>query len=382
MMYFNSREKVFTGYRAVVLWLLVLLFSWISLIMSIWVEIRAVDSDFNDRAGEVHRTLTQRISSLETVLTSLVGLYHSSDFLGIAEQTSFSQEMLKAYPFICGIMHMTRIPVERREDFEAQMREQGFVSFKLINDKRLNGMQVGHDNYYLPVSFIEPMDPRSANLLGYDLMRQPGAFEKLQKSIKSGDIVTFGPIDANRSEKIQYFVLKPVYLGRYPPKRIHERLDMFSGMAVLSIELGQFINELTDSGVQFDISLLPVAGNDELTKGGILSQLSKSSIAKLAVDLSTLKYSKRIEVYGTDFELSVTQRMRANVIDWWKVAAIWMLSLLILGLAIGVYRNKRIAQLKEDEANAAIAAEDERFSHVIDTAFDAVITADANCMIL
>lgn len=381
-MYFNSREKVFTGYRAVVLWLLVLLFSWISLMMSIWVEMRAVDSVFNDRAGEVHRTLTQRISNLETVLTSLVGLYHASDFLGIAEQTSFSQEMLKAYPFICGILHMTRIPDERREEFEAQMREQGYVSFTLMNDRQLNEMQVSNDNYHLPVSFIEPMDPRSANLLGYDLMRQPGAFETLQRSIKSGDIVTFGPVDINRSGKTQYFVLKPVYLGRYPPKKVHERLDMFSGMAVLSIELEQFINGLAGPDVPYEISLLPMLGSEQLQGAGILSRLSKSSIAKLAVDLSTLKYSHMIEIYGTDFELSVTQRMRVNVIDWWKVLAIWMLSLLILGLAIGVYRNMRIAQFKEDEANAAIAAEDERFSHVIDTAFDAVITADANCMIL
>jgi diguanylate cyclase (GGDEF)-like protein/PAS domain S-box-containing protein len=382
MMYFSSREKVFSGYRAVVLWLSVLLFSWVSLMGSVWLELRAVEGVFNDRAGEIHRTLTQRISSLETVLTSMVGLYHSSDFLGIAEQTSFSQEMLKAYPFICGILHMTRIPDERREEFELEMREQGFVSFALMNDRQLSGLQVSSDNYYLPVSFIEPMDPRSANLLGYDLTQQPGTSAALQQSIKSGDIATFGPININSTGNTQYFVLKPVYLGRYPPKKVHERLDMFSGMAVLRINLERFIEGLVGADLQFEVSLLPAAGSEQVQEDGLLSHMSKSYIARLAVDLSTFKYRHEVEIYGTDFELMVTQRMRADVVDWWKVTAIWMLSLLILGLTIGVYRNNRIAQLKEDEANAAIAAEDERFSHVIDTAFDAVITADADCMIL
>ncbi|MEW8487298.1 MAG: EAL domain-containing protein [Candidatus Thiodiazotropha sp.] len=382
MMYFRTRDKVFKGYRAVVLWLSITLFSWLSLLFAIWVELHAVDNEFNDRAGEIHRTLTQRISSLETVLTSLVGLYHSSDFISVAEQTSFSQEMLKAYPFISTILQMTRIQEEKRDEFEARMREQGFVSFRLKDDWHESEPEIGSLNYHLPVSFIEPMDPRSANVLGYDLSRQPGAYDTLQQSIKSGEIVTYGPVKISRSGKAQYFVLKPVYLGRYPPEKSHERLEMFNGMAVLCIELERIVEGLIGPGINFGLSLEPLDDNSHLKAAGIMPAITKSDIAKIAVDLSTLNYQQKIDIYGVDFVLSVNQRIKPQVIDWWKVLAVWMLSLLILGLAIGVYRNKRIAQLQEDEANAAIEAEDARFSHVIDTAFDAVITADANCMIL
>jgi diguanylate cyclase (GGDEF)-like protein/PAS domain S-box-containing protein len=383
MMYFNSRGKIFKGYRVVVLWLSIVLFSCLSLVFSFWLELHTVKNEFNDRAGEIHRTLTQRISSLETVLTSLVGLYHSSDFLGIAEQTSFSQEMLKAYPFINSIMHMTRIPDESREEFESQMREQGFVTFRLKNHVQFNGQGAGAESYYLPVSFIEPMGPLSANLLGFDLTHLPGVFESLQRSIKEGKIVTFGPVVQRPSSKPQYFVLKPVYLGRYPPKRPEERLEMFNGMAVLCIELDQMVEGLVEPNMPFNLSLKQVDENLKITSsGGLIDGFSKSNLAKVAVDLSTFKSHHLMDIYDTNFELLVDQRIRASVIDWWNVLVIWMWSLLILFLAVAVYRNKRIAQLKEDEANAAIAAEDERFSHVIDTAFDAVITADANCMIL
>ncbi len=382
MMYFSSREKIFKGYRAVVLWLSVTLFSWLTLLFSIWLELHAVNNEFTDRADEIHRTLIQRVSSLETVLTSLVGLYHSSDFLSIAEHTSFSQEMLKAYPFISAILHMRRIPQDGIEEFESEMREQGFVGFKLKVDRQGGMVDSSPQNYYLPVSLIEPMDPRSANVLGYDMTRQPGTFETLQRSIKHGEIVTFGPIEINSSNRSQYFVLKPVYLGRYPPKKPHERLDMFNGMAVLSIEIERFVDGLTGQDVQFGLSLVPLGDDVKVLKSGLISGLSNSPIAKMAAGLSTLDYRGEVDIYGARFMLHVNQNVEPEVIDWWKVSAIWMLSLLILGLSIGVYRNKRIALLKEDEANAAIAAEDARFSHVIDTAFDAVITADANCMIL
>lgn len=148
--------------------------------MSVWIEFHTVNKGFTNKAWEVHRTVTQRISSLETVLISLVGLYHSSDFLSSAEQTSFSQEMLKAYPYITSIMHMEQIPHERVEQFEARMREDGFVGFRLKNDtQNLTQNKFSIIDFHLPISFIEPMTPLSANLLGYDLARVSGTFSAI-----------------------------------------------------------------------------------------------------------------------------------------------------------------------------------------------------------
>jgi diguanylate cyclase (GGDEF)-like protein/PAS domain S-box-containing protein len=382
MIYFNTRGKVFKGYRVVVLWLSILLFSLLSLILSIWIELHTINKEFEDRVGEIHRTLTQRVSSLETVLTSLVGLYHSSDFLGIAEQSSFSQEMLKAYPFISSIMQMTRIPVESREEFQSQMREQGFVSFKLKDHSQFNYLNNGTESYYLPVSFIEPMDPRSASLLGFDLTHLPGVIETLQRSIAEGSIAAFGPIEKKHSRRSHYFILKPIYLGRYPPKKAEERVEMFNAMAVLCIELDRMLDGLVAADVPFKLSLKPPEENEKRVGDGLIEGLSRSNLSRIAADLSTFEHRHMIDIYGKEFELWVGQRIRADLIDWWNVLVVWTWSMLILFLVVAVYRNKRIAQLNEDEANAAIAAEDERFSHVIDSAFDAVITADDNCTIL
>jgi diguanylate cyclase (GGDEF)-like protein/PAS domain S-box-containing protein len=375
----NTRLKVFKGYRAIVLWLLIFLFSLFSLLLSILAELNTTNKAFHDRSAEIHRTLKHRITNLETVLTSLVGFHHASDYFDIAKLASFSNELLKAYPFISSIMHATRISEEDIGGFEQGMREQGFVGFRLKVNHQQNQVQFGQAHYYLPVSFIDPMDPLSASVLGYDLMRHSGTIKRVQQSVKQGKITTFGPVEVSRSAKSQYLVVKPVYLGRYPPGEPLERLDMFNGMAVLSIGLGQLVDGLIGPDRHYDISLKPIADKVEVKRRGIIAGLSPS---KIAMNLTSFDHRQKVEIYGANFELSINRSINSDIIDWQRVIVIWMLSLLVLVLAIGVYRNKRLAQLQKNEANAAIAAGDARFSHVIDTAFDAVITADASCVIL
>ncbi len=382
MKHSNSSRKIFKGYRAVILWIFVLAYSVFTLMLSIGVESRTVNSAFNERADEIHRTLAQRVSSLETVLTSLVGLYHSSDFLSIAERTSFSQQMLEAYPFIASIMHMSRVSHEKEEEFEARMRDQGFIGIKLGDDVQHSEVEAQIGDYHLPVSFIEPMDPLSATMLGYDLTLQPGMLHTLHQAIKSGETTAVGPIRVSKAREPSYFILKPVFLGRYPPEKAQERMQMFDGMAVLSIKLSQFTGGLIESDSRYALILAPEINPDGEVRGDAFAGPDKSVISKIVADLRTFSYTRKINIYGVSLVMSVEQQLSVGDIDWWRVSAIWFSSLLILALTISVYRNKHIALLQKNEANAAIAAEDARFSHVIDTAFDAVITADADSTII
>jgi diguanylate cyclase (GGDEF)-like protein/PAS domain S-box-containing protein len=370
MKHVESRSRIFEGYRAFALWAFTLLFLILTLTLSLWLEVRSATNELDVRGEQIHRSLTQRISSLETVLTSLVGLYHASDFLSLAERTSFSQDMLKAYPFITSIMHLSRLTKEHRGEFEADMREQGFVGFRLeqgdtpVTDKARN---LG---YHLPVSFIEPMDPRSAGMLGYDITRRPGIQQALRHSIGTGEIITVGPIRSDSFASPFYYILKPVYLGRYPPENAAERANLFDGMAALAVQPEKLLAGLVDNGTSHQASL------QHLSKESVQQQEQPDD------SLYALRYEREISVYGARFRLSLNKMLSAEDFNWQAVLAVWMLSFLTFTLALSVYRNKRKAKLQEEEANAAIAAEDARFSHVIRTAFDAVITADVNCTIL
>ncbi len=369
MKYSNYSYRIFRGYRIVFLWVFVIIFVVITIALSLIYELNRIDNKFQYRGGEIHRNLAQRVASLETVLTSLVGFYHAKEFLSIAEKTSFSQDMLRAYPFITSIMHMPRISEDSREEFEADMREQGFVSFKMKVRADQAGKWMQLNKYHMPVSFIEPMDPLSARMLGYDLTQSKVNHQLLQDSIQSGVVTTVGPVQTDYLRYPLYFIIKPVYQGRYPPENAQERSSMFNGMAALAIEPKRLIAGLISDDDNLQISL-----------NRSVKEYQESQ--KQSVGYSILNYTNKIDLYGASFILSIDQRLTYEDINWGKLLAIWLLAISTLIMSISVYRNKRKALLQEEEADAAIAAEDARFSHVIHTAFDAVITADENNIIL
>lgn len=368
MKYHSSTDKVFQGYRILFLWLFVILFILIAIMMSVGYELRSLDRKLQDRGEEVHRSLVQRVASLETVLISLVGLHHASDALSNAEISSFSQDMLKAYPFITAILEMPRIPEAKRAEFESEMQQHGFIGFKMDKDSPHADVDSQLINYHLPIGLIEPMNPRSARLLGYDLIANHAMHNTIYNSVQSGKTVTLGPINATSLGESTYFVLKPIYQGRYPPENIKDRLSMFDGMVALAINPGKLVEGLSSPGNKLEISLIPTVG-----------ELAKSSRLQ---GFSTLHYSHEIDIHGINFILSIDQRLTDEMVNWQKLIVIWFLSVLALLLFISVYRNKRITKLQKAKTEAAIAAEEERFSHVIQSAFDAVIIADENCSIL
>ncbi|MCU7929473.1 MAG: EAL domain-containing protein [Candidatus Thiodiazotropha sp. (ex Codakia rugifera)] len=383
MLHYKSRERVFRGYRAIFLWISAIAIAMLFLAMSVWIDFHRVNTVFTNMAWEAHRTVVQRVSSLETVLISLVGLYHSSDFLSSAEQTSFSQEMLKAYPYITSILHMEQIPHERVKQFEMRMREDGFVGFRLKNDTQLRSQnKFSNIDFHLPISFIEPMTPLSANLLGYDLAHVSGTFSAIVRAIKSGETSVSGQIRLGSSNQSYFLMIKPVYLGRYPPKKESERWEMLSGIAALRMDQIQFIEEVVQSESEIKIDLNRADTFADRGRVNLKEKFGIFRIVRTALEQNRLYFKEYVDFYGTPFILSVSRRVGLKDIDWWKVTALWLISLVILGLAINVFRSRRVALLKEEEADRAIAAEDARFSHVIETAFDAVITADSNKKII
>ena len=376
-MRYSSRKQVFKGYQAAVLWLSVIAFSVLTAVFSVWNELRVINSEFEVSADLIHHTVTQRITSLETVLISLVGLYHSSENLSSAEQTAFSQEILKAFPFISAILHMERIQEENLARFVERMREDGFIGFRLKNGKQAQDKStVSPLAFHLPVSFIEPMNPLSANLLGYDLAIQPEALGTIETAIKTGGIVTLGPIRLHNSNNNQFLVLNAVYLGRYPPKQEDERQEMFNGMAALRIDLDHIIEGVISPGQELELAMFLAGSLNEMGGHNLASKLGNNVSNWSWPDLIRLDFRRGVEAYGQPFILSVTRQIGVADINLWKAAAVWLLLMLILLLTVAVYRNRLISQLQAQEADVAITAEGARFSKVIDTAFDAVITAD------
>ncbi|MCG7872877.1 MAG: EAL domain-containing protein [Candidatus Thiodiazotropha lotti] len=378
MMEFTIREKVFIGQRRLIVWVLVAVCSLLSITYSVTQEISAVKREFANQAWQVQRAVIHRVANLETVLTALVGQHHASDMLSSAEQTLFSQELLIAYPFIHSVMHVERVATQDVAAFERRMKVEGFVGFKLkrheLSHEGDGGQYLG---FHLPVSFIEPMEPRTASLLGYDLANESAFTTLIEKAIRDGDTIALETLQNRYINKPLYLILKPVYLGRYPPEAASDRWEMLSGFAVLRIDFEQFFSSLELPGKDLSLKLFRGAPALDGSLNKLLAEFGAENW-ELGLSQHLVNFTQPLEVHGLQFTLSVSRVISLNAIHGSRVFIEWLITMLVLGLIIAVYRNRRYAQLQEEAAEEVLAIEGARFTNVIDTAFDAVITADGS----
>ena len=359
-----------------VIWLMVILFSLIAVSYSVTREMHSVKKEFTANAWLVQRAVIQRVANLETVLTALVGQHHASDMLSSAEQTLFSQELLKAYPFIHSILHVERVSKLEVADFIERMKLEGYIGFKL--KEGASGIAPDDNSYlgfHLPVSFIEPMDPRNAYLLGFDLANESSFTQLIENAIRGGDTIALETVLLTPLNKPLYLILKPVYLGRYPPTEASERWEMLSGFAVLRIDFEQFFSSIELPSQKLELKLFKGIQADGESLDEMMAEFGNVTENEGLLQ-EQIDFIEPLEIHGLPFTLTVSQKINLGSVQASRVFIEWLIAMLVLGLGIAVYRNRRYAQLQEEAAEEVIAVEGARFTNVIDTAFDAVITAD------
>jgi len=338
---------------------------------SIWVDEQRLEQTFLAERDNVDRRISQRISNLETVLISLSGLYHTSDELDVAELTGFSQELLRAYPFIHRIYHLQRVTQAEKEGFEEIMREEGLISFRIHRSGPADHSSLPPDQEeYLPVDFIEPMGPMATGLLGYDIATHPDIAPVLQGAIDSGSIAAIGPTRLKGQLEPAIYVMKPVFLGRYPPETVAERRAMLSGLVMLEVQIPDLIRiDATQPWLDIEPLQQPVSAAGPYTIEHGHEVLIETSPLRLTSEL-------HIPIYGQVVDVATTRRIGVPDFDLPRLLVSWLGMMIGFCILVAVYLGRCKAQRQAAAADAAAVAEGERFSQVVDNAFDGVITSD------
>ncbi len=296
-----------------------------SILISLTIDFQQINSDFKADVMQVDRLLTQQIASLETVLVSLAGLHHASDDLNLAELSSFSEEMLKAYPFINTIIRIEKLPSNEIFSFEKRMHKLGFINLQL---KSSGGSRHPIETFYLPVNFIEPMTPSSAKLLGLDIASLPQILSVINIAINTGNISASTPLVLSDSKKDIILLFKALYLGRYPPQTKTEKSSMFDGFVTLKVNIDHFMNYLKLPAYNLTGKLYSVKATN------------KHEEFKLNHDLTTLSFTKYFKKYNQSYYFSLSRTITIGMINKWQMLVIWLLSIIFL-FFIMLILNKR-----------------------------------------
>lgn len=268
-------------------------------------------------------SVVEQLNSAQVVLTSMVGMYHSSDELTAYEFSSFSNEVLGAYSHIQLVFKARRLFNSGRASFVEQMKVEGLPFFNIMDRLPTGGIEIAPEREeYLPIDVVQPNEPTFGRLYGYDLLSDPTLSKEAQRAIDTGRVVMSLPTDFVHGGR-GIIALKAIYLGFEKPKTASERrlqLQGVIGVAIPSANLKRaFANDASQFGDwNYRLSALDSSGIRHLVFEAGDVPLARGPFQKLF----WISNTRIIHLRGKQYELSL-----------WGVAHIPLQSFLIDALA-------------------------------------------------
>ncbi len=319
---YKSLLMLFTGF---------VFFTAASLSLSLVLDYQQLVADFKSDVSVINRRFTQQVSSIETVLISLAGLHHASENLSQAELSSFSEEMLKAYPFIGSIIGMEKIKESEISEFESRMMKQGYVGYKVKKSK--SGVSSQAERFYLPINFVEPMTPKSASLLGLDVKSIDRMADIIEAAINTGSI------SASEIKTTEYFskptvlILKSIYLGRYPPETEDERVVMLNGLVALKIDVDNFMEAM-------DLPELKLKGFLK----NLPAKISVNNMEEYNITFGQFVFKEDISMYKKNYNLTLVRNVSLYMINKKQALVLWLFSMIVFLVVISFFKKRKASE--------------------------------------
>ena len=319
---------------------------------AISIDLDNAETAFQARAEIVRSELSQRIGSTEALLTASAGLHHASDELLPHEFTVFAAQLLESYQFIDSVLHIAKVSEEERRDFEEGMWEEGYPTFRITTlDERGDLSRADTRAIHFPIVAIEPLEPSSAGLLGFDTFSHHAVAAAIERAIDSGRVTASKPFNLLPGRR-GFLALQAHYRGSSVPKSVSERRNQVSGMIALYLDIAQ----LFDSALRdyHDLSLSVYLGTASLPANALYSRSSDRQLQFVDSLFPTFVEEKQIDLHGKILTIQVTAQPGLTAIRVWLVGLVAMLAAVTGGLLMLVLRNRRITKAERKQTDAMI----------------------------
>lgn len=320
--------------------------------------------------AQVHETLpviAQRMALAEASLNALVGLYQASHDMDAALFTPFSEQILQDYQFVDSLQYLTYFTRDEKQLVIEEMHESGFSQFSIKYSARENA-GLGDPGYYLVTSFLEPLTPSSANLMGMDWMANAKVENAFLKAAgeNSSQLITAPAILGKPRHLV---LLKPTYFGRTVQDDAAERLEQVSGMFVIVLDWDQ-LTHFSQTGSK---KRIPVKFSLQ-TEGSEIFMHHEQEFSH--------EFEAKIEAGNSQFTVFPHYQPSATQSNYLWVVLIGLVSAILYAIAVLEFRSRYLLKRDKDRAQSQAYRERERSEVALRSISDAVITTDSEENIL
>lgn len=369
-----KRQRVLSRSQQVLFWTGSLIVCLLTVLLTMQFLLIREEQAFTQQAALLYETTVQRLSNLEAVLVSLVGLHHANDTLNQAQLTAFTQELLSAYPYIGAVCFFVQTTPDELPIFMAEMRELGFSHFQVTelgNHGRLTA--VAPRPWYLPINFIEPLDPIRARFLGFDAASHPLLRAVLTRAIASGEVATSPPLTLFH-EASDLIMAKAVYQGRYAPQEATGRQAQLYGLVALQLPISQLFHDVIASyaALTFTLRYETPASEEASSREDtpyIVLQHHPNQAPRLRWWPHFI-YQRSLVAAGQPFSLTVTQQPGLAILGQWSILLVVVIPLFCSFILASAIRHRRLARWERARAHLDSEREQKRFQDFTDIAAD------------
>ncbi len=343
-----------------------------------WAD-RALHSEFQRRFDAGIASLKREIDINLEVVRDLGGLFHGFATVSRRQFHYFAGLTVARHPSIQALEWIPRVPRTERAAHESTARADGLTDYR-IAERRDSGALVGagERDAYFPVYYVEPLAGNEA-ALGFDLGSDSARRRAIERARDGGELAATAPIKLVQEDgdQVGLLVFAPVFDGA--ALTVQDRGRALRGFASGVYRAGDLFTQAMErvSAQSADVALRLA----DVSPGKQALELHRYRIDHAHPDYLERPVVHDFPVADRVWRLSAwpTRQLVASQRSWLPHGVLF--TGLVLTLVTVAYLRtfmqresevRRLVALRTEE----IEAGEHRTSVILDTAIDAIITAD------
>lgn len=244
---------------------------------------------FENFANESQHSIEKHLSRCGDILVSGTSFIHATDQVTLQKWHTFVQhlEIEKNYPGMQGYGFTVMINPSELEAKEKQIRAEGHTSFAV--------KPAGKRELYSAIIYLEPMNKRNLNAIGYDMYSEAVRREAMNLARDTGSMALTGKvtlvqeIDAHKQAGILIYM--PVYQKGASPITLEERQEKLIGFVYSPYRMNDLMESIHLRREYLDFEIYD--GDTIEDKSRLYGSLSPSYVPRYST-LKTIKLYNRI----------------------------------------------------------------------------------------
>lgn len=211
------------------------------------------ETKFTRIAKEHSDAIERRVLRYENALRSGVAFFQGSNEVDRGEWHQFVEtlNLKKYFPGVQGIGYSAMLSPGEVNPMVDKMRREGYSSFSLKPE--------GERERYSTILFLEPMDRRNVQAIGFDMFSEPIRREAMERACDSGEAAISGRVklvqEIDEDVQAGFLMYLPLYVVDMPLESIDERRKALLGFIYSPFRAKDLMRALQvyDTQIEFEI---------------------------------------------------------------------------------------------------------------------------------